>query len=354
MKHAWRALLLLLPCYLVAHPYSRPERETTGQVIDETSKRITPDAGPSVNGGIDVFITADFLYWTGRMDGLSYVTAGLGNNITSVSRGKAYFPDWEWDAGFKVGLGHNLPHDGWDISTQYTWFHTSATDYTKGTTLDPNWDISNLGTFITSSDLPGSVSRADATWKLKYNVVDLELGRNYFISHYLSLRPHFGFKVSWQDIDYRIHYQVELSDQESHLRMKNDTDFWGIGLRSGLDTAWHINPVFSVYGDFALSALWSQYEVKRRDTRSDVDSNTSIITYDTEKDFHTLKPVLELSIGLRGEWWCSDNRYHFLVQAGWEEQLWINHNQFVKMHFAQSAHGDLILQGFTLKGRFDF
>jgi len=365
MKHLWRLLFLLLPFSLDAFHYGASEREHTGKVPDETPRRITPDAGPSVEGGINLFITGDFIYWTARMDGLAFAATGLGNNRSTVSRGRVYYPDWKWDAGFKVGIGHNLPHDGWDVSIEYTWLHSSATRSIKGDTIDPNWNVSDLEAFISPNLLSGVITRAQGNWHLHYNVVDLELGRNYFISHYLSLRPHIGMKGSWQDIDYRVRYQTQLTTQvpESNLRMKNDADFWGIGMRTGLNTTWHVDPIFSVYGNFAIAALWCQYEIKRRDTRSDSASpapnptpqlNTVTTVYDTEKDFHTLKGVLEFAIGIRGEWWFADDRYHFLVQAGWEEQLWINHNQFIKTHFVESAHGDMILQGFVLKMRFDF
>lgn len=360
MKRFGLLFLLMFPLFLSAHL-----SQGTGKVSEKPHEQITPHAGPRVEAGIDVFMTADFIYWTGRMDGLAYVASGQGNNQTSVSRGRVCSPDWEWDPGFKVGLGHNLPHDGWDIYAEYTWFHSTATDSKKGNTLDPNWNISNIEAIVSPTVLAsGFIDRASSHWHLHYNVIDLELGRNYFVSQYLSLRPFFGFKTTWQDIDYRVRYHSSIqSGLESNFRMRNDADFWGIGLRTGLDMTWHISPVFSVYGNMALSALWCQYDIKRRDTRTDAQGvsptpgpplGTQIITYDTQKDFHTLKGVLELSIGIRGEWWFSDNRYHFLVQTGWEEHVWINHNQLIKTHFVASAHGDMILQGFTLKIRFGF
>jgi len=365
MKRLWQTLLLLLPLSLNAFHYGTNDRESTGKVAEDSSKTITPDAGPSVKGGINVFFTADFLYWTARMDGVAFATSGLGNNRSNVSLGHAHFPNWNWKPGFKVGIGHNLPHDGWDVLVEYTYIRNNAFRSVRGATLDPNWNVSDLAAFIQPNLIPGVINYARGSWDLKFNVFDIELGRNYYVSQYLSLRPFSGFKVTWQDIDYHVRYRTELTDQipESYLRMKNDIDFWGLGLRSGLDLTWHVDPIFSVYGNLAITALWGQYEVKRRDLRTDFASpnpnptpqlGTILTTYNTEKNFHSIKGVLELAMGLRGEWWFADERYHFLIQAGWEEQVWINHNQFIKMHFVESAHGDMLLQGFVLKARFDF
>ena len=40
---------------------------------------ITPNAGPKVYDGMDMFLTTDFIYWTGRLDTLTYARSGSGN-----------------------------------------------------------------------------------------------------------------------------------------------------------------------------------------------------------------------------------------------------------------------------------
>ena len=44
-------------------------------------KEITPHAGPRVQDGVDVFITADFIYWAPRTDGLGYIKCENLENI---------------------------------------------------------------------------------------------------------------------------------------------------------------------------------------------------------------------------------------------------------------------------------
>lgn len=224
----------------------------------------------------------------------------------------------------------------------------------------PLWNISNISNLSNSVD---AIQLARANWKLKFNTFDVSFGRNFFISRYLTLRPFIGFKGSWQRQDYHVKYQITESTLTSLLSMKNDQSFWGIGLRTGMNTAWRFTQTWSIYGNLALSALWSQFEVDRVDTRYDTSNaggqnnpplNTTITNIHFEDNFHTIKGILELGIGMRGEWWFLEDRYHFLVQAGWEQQLWLNHNQLAKVYSTQSAHGDLILQGLTIKARFDF
>ncbi|WP_194847996.1 Lpg1974 family pore-forming outer membrane protein [Candidatus Neptunochlamydia vexilliferae] len=327
--------------------------------ISDVKGTITPNAGPRVDHGIDVFLNTDFIYWTPRMDGLAYAITGSGDGVSSTPRGSVKHLDWNWAPGFKVGAGLNLPHDGWDVTAEYTWLYSSA-DHKKavsGSDILSPWNVSNLVSLLSNSE----IREARADWDIHFHTAHLSLGRNYFISNFLTLRPFVGFKGSWIDQDYRVRYTLE-GTIDSNLRMKNDQDFWGIGLRTGLDTGWQLTSILSLYGNFAISGLWSQFQVDRKDTRNDSNNpgggnsplNTNITVLNSEDDFHTIKGVIEFGLGLRAEWWFFDDRYHFLIQGGWEEQLWINHNNLLKTYFAESDHGDLILQGFTMKLRFDF
>jgi len=351
--------LLFLACSaLIAHepPYTIP-----GKIYESAPQMITPSAGPRVDHGIDACISADFIYWTARMDNLSFVQTGISAGNLYTSKGNTKYPDWGWKPGFKVGLGLALPHDGWDVYAEYTWLHSrawnSTSEYTQG--LIPSWNVANL--FPSSNS--DSIQYAKASWRLYFNAIDLSVGRNYFISKFLTMRPFIGFKGSWIQQDYRVKYDTVTTELDTNLRMKNDQKYWGIGLRTGLNTAWHFTQTWSIYGNLALSGLWSQFEVDRKDTRNDTRNtggptnpplNTNITIVNTENDFHTIKGILELGIGMRGEWWFFEDRYHFLIQAGWEQQLWINHNQLIKLSPMQANQGDLTLQGLTIKTRFDF
>ncbi|MCB1115486.1 MAG: hypothetical protein KDK71_03355 [Chlamydiia bacterium] len=357
-----KTLTLLLSFSLLLFAATEPPYTTPGKIYESSTQTITPSAGPRVDHGINAFITGDFIYWTARMDGLAYVQTGVSDGGSNANHGKTRYPDWRWTPGFKAGLGLSIPHDGWDVFVEYTWLHSSAWDSLDNNIdgINPIWDISNLWNF--AADV-FTVQSARVNWKLYFNNFDVSLGRNYFVSRYLTLRPFIGFKGSWINQDYHVKCPIVTDEISSLFGMKNDQSYWGIGLRSGVNAAFRFTQTWSIYGNLALSALWSQFEVDRADTRNDSRNdglpdrpplNVTVTDINFEDSFHTVKGVLELGIGMRGEWWFLEDRYHILLQAGWEEQLWINHNQLAKVHFVSSAHGDLILQGLTVKMRFDF
>jgi hypothetical protein len=207
-----------------------PSDESIGKISDTFPTKITPDAGPRVVDGFNVVFSADFIYWTARMDGLGYAASGVTSNKDPVpKKGSIKNIDWEWDPGFKVGLGVNLPYDGWDLIAEYTWLRTKSSDRSSGV-----HDF--MGLWSNPSFVVGEETRlfAKAHTDLHFNVIDLELGRNFFVSRFLALRPFIGVKGTWQDYDFRVKYQRENLGQH---RVKIDQDYWGVGLRGGLDTA---------------------------------------------------------------------------------------------------------------------
>lgn len=324
---------------------------------------VTPNAGPCVRDGADVFVTADFIYWTAHEDHLGFAsTSGSITNSTSlhVPKGTTFHPDWEFRPGFKVGLGMLFDHDGWDIYANYTWIRFNDIDrhvHAKNSSILLNDNI----WFVNQTDSGATFSNQTASgkWKLHFNVIDLELGRNFFVSRYLHLRPHFGFKGTWQEQEMDVTFSGTGTPSgggsvfNAFRKSENKMDNWGIGLRAGLDSAWHFTKSFSLVGQAAVSALWEQFEVNRKDFIHNLNANTFSSKVNYDDNFHTIKPVLELYLGLRWEsWYCCD-AYHFSAEAGWEEQFWGDQNQFIQ-EAVETRLGDLIFQGLTVKVRFDF
>lgn len=323
---------------------------------------ITPNAGPRVLDGYDVFLTADFIYWKISQDGTSYVMNGFADGLGFVplSKGSVQNIDFDFEPGFKVGLGFSLGRDGWDLYTEYTWLNShpnsKSTSMSQRSFLFPLWNIGAL--FQSYSELnTDEFLSAKGEWDLTFNVIDMELGRNYFISQYLKLRPFIGFKGAFVDQDLDVTYKMfdfSVANENQTLKMDNDQNTWGFGLRTGLNTSWQLDNAFSIYGDFAMTALWGKYELDRKDTSKtpDSSSDTSVL-FHTKSEFFTIKPVLELGLGMRYDLWFMCDRYHFDASLGWEQQIWMDFNQLIKIK-EESAHGDFTTQGLTLKLRFDF
>lgn len=332
---------------------------------------ITPNAGPIVSGGVDLFVSADFIYWYSTMfpwgqdvtestvasSGASSGSSGYSNRLNSM------------DPGFKVAAGLDLSYDGWDTFVEYTWLHAKDTKTALGGGYVVDFNEVNQRYSEVTKALSGTAKRS---WSMHFNAIDWELGRNFFVSPKLTLRPHFGLKASWQTHRYNIHHldtdffsndgNIYLSAGEIHNHEKQT--YWGLGIRGGLDTSWMFSRNWSIFGNLALAPLWGRfkstlctYDVNVVDVRaangqaSSADFSGSLVNYTgIFASMHLINMVYEFQLGFRFDYYFNDNDYRLRLEAAWEQQYWDNLNQFITYYWTNG----LTMQGLTVKLRFDF
>lgn len=346
-------------------------------------KEITPNASPEVAGGVNMFVEADYILWYATEGGLEYVLSGLpsvGSTALSdndLPKGSLQRPNFKLSSGFKVGVGLDFDYDGWDMELVYTWLHTHAkhsfgpapTGNTNVGLFKGNASVLAAGVADSSTESELTPTNGSADWRLHFNVFDLELGRNYFISPRLNLRPYFGLKGTWQEQDFNISYistgittfigptsTIYLGATEVY-QPKQALHYWGFGPRTGVDLSWLVTRNFAFFGDWAITTLWGQAKNSRVDT-SNVTSSAGLplLTNHTALNSgeiqHQLNLVIETGIGFRYDYWFCHDKYRIRAAASWEHQIWFNQNQFFRV--AGNLFGDLTLQGLTLNFRFDF
>jgi Legionella pneumophila major outer membrane protein precursor len=329
--------------------------------MDEMNK-ITPSGEPAVTRWADPYLTADFIWWRAVEEGLDYAFKGTTTFPHNADRGRVHHPDFSYEPGFKVGFGLKFRHDGWDFFSQYTRLiveegetrNRARSDRDGNSSVQSNITLpegGNLNTFW--------AGEANAKWGLRFNVLDLELGRNFWISKRLTLRPFVGMKFDWTSQKFRVKYDdIDVDNIYSttlnngaELKMKMQQHQWAVGLRTGLDTAWYMARKWCIFGDVAFSGMLNDFDVHRKDRVERVNGTAWTQNHLIRKS-HPVTAVIEWALGLRYETAFYHDDYMFQLQAGWEEQIWFNQNQFI--FFPNAGSSDLSFQGLTIKAAFYF
>ncbi|NGX45310.1 MAG: hypothetical protein K940chlam2_00456, partial [Chlamydiae bacterium] len=258
---------------------------------------ITPSAGPCVDCGADVFVTAEFIYWITREDNLAF--AKTEDKRFTGEKTTTELPDFRFEPGFKVGLGYFSDCDGWDLYLKYTWLRTRNTNASISgkdnlEVEDYLWATNTyfgLGNFI--------ISKESFDWEHDFNVIDLTLGRNFYVSHCLALHPRIGLKGSWQAQRATAKTEEFFVNilQFTHSEGKHTNDYGGVGATLGLNTTWEFSQCFALIGDFALSGLWGKFTNTSKVTLTFNHTDEQIVPYNTGFDFFTLKHVFEFLLG---------------------------------------------------------
>ena len=336
-----------------------------------------PLAGDPTKNGWGVFVTADALVWKAKEDGLAYTiknNAPINNNSSSVpalpnNNAKVKHFDFGWAGGFRVGMGYHFPKRKWDLGVNWTWYQQKSHAHT-GTNANQELFAIWMAPTAVGNNLttPFAVcTEAKAKWHLHYNVLDLDLGRSCAITRFFSVRPHGGFRSAWIhqkfDIDY-INFPGSTTPLRSGMTsvdigLKNN--FWGWGIRTGIDTNWILGGCWSLFGNASYSLLWGNFHVKNGEVDNLVGPPpVAQLQVNLNNFYHTLRANLECAMGLRWDYQSPSERYHLAFSAGWEEQLWFDQNEL--NHLAQAdnvvgffkEHGDLGFSGLTVNVRFDF
>ena len=294
-------------------------------------------------------VSADFLAWFPSQE----VTSIWADVITigdNTSSWEALGFNFKWDYGFRIGAGYGLVYDQWDTVLYWTWFQT---DSKHTIPFKPNASITPefFAAFL-SGNTPQSIR---VKWSLLLNMFDWELGRSYWISKGVSLRPFLGVKggqinqsINGEYFNLTIDRVLTTNSGREHLK----NNFWGIGPLGGINTKWRVrnfgSNFFDFFGDFSLATMWGTWIYR------DVYKNTASQTSSVNIKNSTLGALMFR--GFMGIEWNVDfnaSKSHFATKLGYEMQLWLDQLRLATFQL-QRLHGDLTLQGVTLNCRFDF
>ncbi len=322
------------------------------------SGMINPPGRPQVRDGVDLFIFGDLLVWNAHENGLplAVVNDGASNNL-SHSEAKSIHSNW--NAGFRVGIGYNLPHDGWDLSLAWARIYTHGHKH-----IHNHGDTFTFPSRAHPADellLLGPCNRADSHWRLHFNQLDLDLGREFFVSKWLTLRPHFGLRTDWIHQKWNSEFR-NFGGESNKLDVEYKDEWWGLGLEGGLDTQWGLGCGFSLFGNFAGAILYGFHDIDYRDTDKPPQANTTSKGKfaNLDQSYRISHPIFDLMMGLRYDHMFCNDSFHLGLQVGWEHHIYFSQNQFpvfvddVSLGDFISNQGDLAFQGWTVAARFDF
>ncbi|MBS0654001.1 MAG: hypothetical protein JSR39_10820 [Verrucomicrobia bacterium] len=356
-----KQFLLLSAILLSSNGLLQADGETHAQTSADQAKSgslINPPGRPEVKNGVNLFITADYLIWQATEQSITAwekggVTQSAGTNAVT---GHFESPKFEWCSGSRVGLGYNIGHDQWDLSLTWTWFEDHAKKHAAEGPAEP------LFGSISSPLYELEANRGSTHLRLLLNMLDLELGKEFYTSKWLTLRPFAGLRTAW----IHQHWNTKFDDVTSTNFLQNirtftvhlNQKFWGIGPRVGLDAEFGLISGLSLFSNGSFNLLYSYFKDTRRE---DIVSNQNVksITESSKQANRSEQAILDIQLGLRWDQMLAKDRFHIRIQSGWEHHLFFNHNQFFSFTQAGASsittpNGNLGFQGWFISGRFDF
>jgi len=330
----------------------------------------TATARPEVDGR-GWFISFDLLYWKARVAGTEYAYTDQDKIASLPIKGRKKSMEFGWDWGIRAGIGYNFDNDGWDFNARYTWWETAGSDSVRAglnSSVVPLRGSSSLTTAAAANQTVGEfifATSAKSLYNIDYQAVDVELGRDYYVSSTLSLRPFWGLKTAWIDQEQKTHYTGGdptvnqgihlLGLQGNTVHVKEDCDFWGLGPRTGINSRWYMGNKLSIFGNVSGALLLGHFDVDHKERYSAVgDARIRL-----HANRHAFAPMVNFELGMRYDTYLNNDRNHLGIGVGFEAEYWWRQNQmlkiddFIDLKYERYSE-DIAFYGLTADIRWDF
>lgn len=318
---------------LVAKNSSKGEQAMPLPIPTEGEGYAYPQTGFQAPNG-HVYLTGEWLYWRTRQEGMEFATS---KQI-----------EFDFQSGFRAGLGAHLPSfDGWEIYVNYTYFNPQHSHSAHGA-LYP------LFLFQGSGISGNAVAEAHGHWRVKFQSLDVEFGKAYYLTKTLAFNPFFGLKGAWIEQHAHFQYQGGYIPVGQTFRTHFENDFKGAGPLLGTEMNWQLGAGFSLFGDIAAALIIGHFDNEQQQHQL---GDQEVVHLDS--DFNLVSPVLQLVGGVAWDRNFHKDKCHFGLSAGFETQYWWSQNQTeqftddIRPTYMRQK-GDLAFYGLTLRGRLDF
>ena len=355
-----------------------------GNVYSDNAVQVQPIPHPHQSNH-DWFFEADLIYWHAEEDGLQFASKAeqLPNGEVHA---KIQNIDTSWEPGFRAGVGYVFGHhDDWDLSLIYTYGYDKGSGHTKLT--KPTQTITNFWHPFALGPISSKIS---AGWNMHLNVLDLEIGKDYFLSKKISMHPHMGLRGVLLNQDYHVDFDAiyPILDVATFVptnlltstEFKADNDYKAMGIRAGSDLVWHLTKNWGISGSFSGALLFGRFIVNQFYIGATVGTVGGVPTLTPLTDFgadNYSKTRVNVDASLGIQWETEFEKWgHFLtLQLCYELSHWFNQNQLIEVTrmsistpltpgdtiinnqlgaTLRPKHGDLGLQGVSFKARYDF
>jgi hypothetical protein len=289
------------------------------------------------------WIFGELLYWKVFEGGMEYADS-FDIDIGDLAHAHAHNIDFDYKPGYRVGAGLLTPCC-LDFNINYTFLSSSHRDSATGT-LFPTFNYFGSA----EGELADPSASAEANWHVRFQTAELEMGRLFSPLPAFELHPHIGVQGAWIDQKGGVNYTGGVPPINPYtITFKND--FWGVGLKGGLDASLQMGGGFSVFSDLALSLLYGHFDIRQTQIQIGVPQ------IDLSQTFRRLSPALQAAVGLTWEPCFRNYKIPFILSAAMEWQYWWDQNQTERftsgtfpIHLVPEY--DLGLFGLTLRGTF--
>lgn len=328
----------------------------------------TADASPNIDG-YGFYISADAVIYQLQQQNNTYAVATdfitnqvsqrpsfLGQTVGATEENTYnltnYSSSFDWDFGFKVGLGYYSAHDNWQSGFNFTYLKTITRSHIESAHLNPSENvlpnyISNL-VYLEGADL-AVFSQASDYWHVNYYNLDWKIGRDFFVSKYLSFLPEVGIKSSWFYQSRNLNY----SSSAGSIQFYNDDDFVGVGPKADVVAKLWLGKNFSLFATIDSALLFASNKVSNYSEYAGIREYLVPTGFVQAKHkYNQVTPYFGYNLGFAYDTNFHDDAFNFGIKLSYEQNVYFDASRLYNYDAPTSAN--ISMQGIDLSFLFSF
>lgn len=291
-------------------------------------------------------ISTDYLLMRMQQDNISYgtkyTTAGTSSSSfteTRTAESDLYFP-FNYESGFRILLGWEDPCALWGIKASYDFLYGSYNDLhiEYGTFIDP-LSLGNhlMPAFGNRANLPlvqNSSQRLEASWRGRFNQLDLYVDRKFECFRYLGINLLLGVRFVSIGQDLFSNYEIAGSsnnfvyNQGANQKDYLKSQFCGAGAFTGVQLNWFLWEGLYFFGFLKGALVGSKTTFTLNSTEPQLLIDYALFTQNKKVVNEGIKAALDLGVGLNYSLSFCQDAYTICFHTAFEQHQWFNQNSF--------------------------
>lgn len=297
---------------------------------------------PDVVNSKGLFFEFDVLYFKTQLGGTAFAYSNsYGENSYPINASLQEI-NFSMDFGLRISGEKEIIGRDWGIRADFTHFRTSGSK-SKGSNI-PTSQIPLKGVII----LDEGVAFTKSIGNVKWNDLQLNLNKSYFVNQTFLLQPLIGLKASWIELNQWSRYSggPNLTVNTDHVR--DQSKFFGIGPNIGNKAEWFLGNNFSLSGLLDIGLEYGIFKVSYDEFLSS--DKTKRVKINQTK--HQFSPIFDFAIDLNYGFYFNDKHGYTKFSIGYEAVFFLKQNQMLQLYDnysyrLQNISEDLSLHGIT-------
>jgi|GEM_PF-2596428 len=287
-------------------------------VPDEEVGATLAPASPFVDGERWA-LGLEYIFWETRTEGTEYAYSNSALSTAIPISGNVYSVKPGWTSGVRLFGAKYFAYDRWSLQASFTFLRPNGSSATASALSSARIPLRGVLLSNTYLDV------AKASYNLDYYDLEVNLGRDFYVSKALSLRPFFGLESVWFDQTLTTRYSGGDTLGLDTVTLIDTSDLWGMGPEIGLSSGWFLGLGFKITASSRVALPFGYVNSIHNESHSRIAAQRFYM----KEQKHQFNPFAQGRIAAAWSGYVNKKKQYIDVSFGYDFTYFFGYNEFI-------------------------